>query len=263
MAYFVDIIILALLVLSVIMGYKKGLVKTLFGCFSLIVAIVVASIFGAPVGSVIKNSAVFDGITQSVTDEISANVDDLSENTDDAQPQTLGAGLGDDGISHGERLVESFSESPLGKTLFRLGVDEKQIKKDFVAAIDGVEEKMKNSSDVKELFVSVVAVPVLDCIATALGTVIVFVLSLILLKILCYFLDKVFKLPLLSTVNKYGGLCAGIVSGIVGVYVLCMIVETLLPIIPANPVLYPGMAENTLVYSFFVNLNPVRMLLLG
>ena len=263
MAFFVDIIIIALLVLSVFMGYRKGLVKTLFGCFSLIAAIVVSSVFGAPVGSIIKNSTLFDGVTQSVTDEISTNVGELSQDYDQTKLGSSVEENGENHVSYGEKLVEDFAASELGRTLFRLGVDEQQIKRDFAEAINTVDGKLKASSDVKGVFVSVVVVPVLDCIATALGTVIVFVLSLIVLKILCYFLDKIFKLPLLNAVNKYGGLCAGVVSGIIGVYVLCMIIETLLPVIPENPVLYAGMAENTVLYGFFINMNPVKALLLG
>lgn len=263
MAFIVDIIIIVLLVFSVFMGYKKGLVKTLFGCFSLIAAIVLASVFGAPVGNAVKDSVFFDGVEQSVTNEISTNVNDLQEKPDALQAQYVGANYEDDKISQGEKMVEDFADSALGRTVFRLGVDEEQIKKDFANAIDGVGDKVKGSSDVKGVLVSVIAGPVLDCIASALGTVIVFIVSLILLKILCYFLDKVFKLPILNTVNKYGGLCAGVVSGVIGIYVLCMIIETLLPILPANPVLYAGMAENTIVYNFFINLNPVKTLLLG
>ena len=59
------------------------------------------------------------------------------------------------------------------------------------------------------------------------------------------------------------GAPAGIISGFIGVFALCMIMETMLPIIPENPVVYVGMSEHTLLYRFFVNLNPVISLLLG
>lgn len=262
MAFIVDIIIVALLALSIIMGYKRGLVKTLFGCFSLIAAILLASLFGAPVGSAIKNSFLFDGVEQSVTNEISSKVDDVSG----LQAQTPeGEEMPQNSItmSDGQRIVEDFANSDFGKTVFRLGVNEEQIKRDFANAIDNGINTFSGATDIKGLLVSIIAGPVLDCIASALGTVIVFIVSLILLKILCFFIDKLFKLPILNTLNKYGGLVAGIISGFIGVFALCMIMETMLPIIPENPVVYVGMSEHTLLYRFFVNLNPVISLLLG
>ena len=42
-----------------------------------------------------------------------------------------------------------------------------------------------------------------------------------------------------------------------------MIVEILLPYIPQNPVIYAGMEKDTILYNFFVNLNPVILLLFG
>ena len=68
---------------------------------------------------------------------------------------------------------------------------------------------------------------------------------------------------MLNGINRLGGFVVGLVLGIFSVYILCMIVEILLPYIPQNPVIYAGMEKDTILYNFFVNLNPVILLLFG
>lgn len=275
MAFIVDIIIVATLLLSVLFGYKRGFIKTLFSCFSLIAAIVLAAIFGGPVGGIIKNSPLFDGISGGVTKEITEQVDSLSEaemplvQQNDNREAMLSAADEESDTSNmqnteqakntGRKIIEDFSNTDFGRTVFKLGVDSEQIKNDFGNAIDNSIGALSQSDSVKGLLVSLIAGPVLDCVAAALGTVIVFVLALILLKIACFFLDKVFRLPLLSSVNKYGGLVAGVVSGFITVFVLCMAAQALIPVIPQNPILYSGMEDNTLLYGFFTGINPVSL----
>lgn len=239
MAFIVDIVIVVILLLSIYLGYRRGFVKTIFGCLSLVAAIILASMFGSHAGNLIKGTKMFGDVSENIATEISEYFDKTAK----------------EGIENAMSAQVSLESSPLGNVLVRLGIDAQSVEKGYVSALQ------KGAANVKQEVVDAVSGPVLDCLANAMGTLIVFILSLIALKLLSYLVDGIAKLPLLKTVNKFGGLAAGAVSGIIFVFVLCMITQVILPYIPENPVVYVGMDKDTWLYSFFLSLNPVILLL--
>lgn len=103
----------------------------------------------------------------------------------------------------------------------------------------------------------------MTALSNAAGFIIVFLLSRILLRILRNILDAIAHLPLIKSANKLGGLAAGFVLGAAVVFVLTAICELLLPYLPENPVLYPGMHGKTVLYSLFAGINPIFLILFG
>ena len=239
MAFVVDIVIVAILLTSVFLGYKRGLVKTVFNCLSLVVAIILASMFGAYAGNLIKSTKIFNDVSENIASEISDYFDKTAK----------------EGIENAMSADINLEASPVGNLLLRLGIDSESVEKGYVDALQ------KGAENVKENVTDAVAGPVLDCLARAMGTLIVFIISLIALKILSFLVDGLAKLPVLKTFNKFGGLVAGAASGIIFVFVLCMVTQVVLPYIPENPVVYMGMDKDTVLYSFFLSLNPVILLL--
>lgn len=239
MAFIVDIVIAVILLVSVLVGRKRGLVKTLFGCLSLVAAIVVAAMFGSYAGDLIKETEFFEGISENVARDISEYFDKTAKK-------------GVENITSSDLDLEA---SPAGSLLVRLGIDSGGLEKAYIGALE------KGAENVKADVVNAVQGPVLECLADAMGTLAVFILSLIALKLLSYVFDGIAKLPILSTVNKFGGLLAGAVSGVLLVFVLCMILNVVLPYFPENNIVYIGMEKDTVLYSFFLSLNPVILLL--
>ena len=77
MAIIIDLIIVALLAISIFIGYYKGLTKSLIRIFSFVIAIVVAAMFFKPVSNlVIDNTEIDDKIRESI---ISLVIDDVKE----------------------------------------------------------------------------------------------------------------------------------------------------------------------------------------
>lgn len=239
MAYIVDIIIGIVLLVSIFFGYRRGLVKTVFGCLSLIAAIILASHFGPFAGGLIKETKLFGDVSENLACEISLYFDKTAK----------------EGIESITSKNLNLDSSPAGDMLLRLGIDSEKLCDGYVKALS------KGAENVKEDVIDAVSGPILDCIANAAGTLIVFILSLIALKLLSVIIDRIARLPILKTVNKFGGILAGALSGFVGVFILCTILELLLPCIPENPVIYPGMENDTILYSFFLGLNPVILLI--
>lgn len=67
MGIFADIIIVAILALNIIMGYKKGLVNVVFNIFAFLIAIVVTFMVYKPISEIIiKNTDIYDNIKSAI-----------------------------------------------------------------------------------------------------------------------------------------------------------------------------------------------------
>ena len=231
MEYIVDIVIIAIIVISVIAGCSRGLVKTVFGCFGVIAALACAFFLAQPAGEFIKGTAVYGKMSLRVVEIVD--------------------GYLDGGAQSAQAQLDEFMNSDLSGTLTRLGFD-------IESAADTYVEKLDEAGNGFAVYITD---KVLSFLATALGALAVFLLSLILIKLLGFILECIVKLPVLKTVNRVGGGIAGAVSGIITVYIFCMALEIILPYIPDNPVIYMGMAENTFIYRYFASFNPATLIL--
>ena len=79
-----DLVILAVLCLSIFLGYKKGLIGVIFSLCAVIIAIVLTAIFAKPVTDlVIKNTQIDDNIKNAIIDNglINKNEEKSEENS--------------------------------------------------------------------------------------------------------------------------------------------------------------------------------------
>lgn len=233
MQYIVDIVILAILVFSAFRGYKKGLVKTLFGLLSVVLSLVLACTFGKMAGGLIRNT--------SFVENMSIKVEESIEEYAKANTSEL--------MTQNSALREEWSAIP--QALAKYGID-------FNELLHNNEDGGENNSLAQKAADSFVRAA-----TNAMGFVAVFLLCLILLKLLGKLFDVVARFSLLKPINKAGGFLAGLVIGVSIVFVLVTVTEFLLPNIPENPVLYPGMHSKTFLYCFFAGLNPIFLILFG
>ena len=241
MAYICDVVIALIIVTSVVLGCRRGLVKTAFKCLSLAAAVVIAYFFGSYLGSFIMSTGVYDGLVTKAENAI-------TERFEQAEMQTL---------NDMKENSDKFKNSEIGKTLERLGLETDTFYEKYESSV-----KSGGENSTKE-FALDAAETVMKCLANALGTLATFLLALIALKILSVICDGLVKLPVIRTFNKIGGFALGLVLGLCSAFLLCMALEVLMPYIPKNPVIYAGMEKDTVLYGFFVNINPFIFLLFG
>ncbi len=87
MGIILDIVILAILILSIVMGYKKGLIGVVFSLCALIVAIIVTIILYNPITNlVIKNTQIDDNIKNAI---IENGIIEKSESEDKDEKKQL------------------------------------------------------------------------------------------------------------------------------------------------------------------------------
>lgn len=88
MGIIVDLIIIAVVLLFIFLGYKKGLTGSLIKLLSFIIAIVVAFVLYKPVANaVIENTVIDDNIRTTLSATL--DVEDKTENTEENVPSTI------------------------------------------------------------------------------------------------------------------------------------------------------------------------------
>ena len=88
MGIIVDLIIIAVVLLFIFLGYKKGLTGSLIKLLSFIIAIVVAFVLYKPVANaVIENTVIDDNIRTTLSATL--GVEDKTENTEENVPSTI------------------------------------------------------------------------------------------------------------------------------------------------------------------------------
>lgn len=93
----------------------------------------------------------------------------------------------------------------------------------------------------------------------ALALILVFVISLVALKILDKVLSGVVKLPLIKNMDKLGGIIFGIVNAAVILFIASAVISLVIPFASGNSAaaLNQSAVDNTFVFKYIYNFNPI------
>lgn len=220
------IAVIAILGVLGFIGFKKGLIKMVFSLVSTIIALLVAMLFSPVVAGVMKNNEAIVGFFD---EKIGVIVDFTSE---EAQEDTEGKQ---------QSLIESL---PLPET-FKESILENNTTENYI-------------SMQAENFEEYVCRQITNVIINAIAFVVTLILAIIALAILCKTLDLLAKLPLLKQINAVAGLGAGVVEGLLLVWILFVILtmfagsefgRSSLEMIAENPLL-DFLYKNNMVSKF-------------
>ena len=191
---YVLIIVLAILVIGAIIGWKKGFLDMLFGAVSMTIALILAVLIGPKLGAFIQeNTGMTDRLSVKVSQTL--NLEDLAIE-----------------VPEPDAFIENLN--------LPVVVKEKITSAEF-------EEKLnldKMAEDASRKMAEVVASFLAKMIITALCFVIVFVIALILLFLLNKILDVVVKLPLLKQANQLAGLALGAFQAVLIIWLFFAVV---------------------------------------
>ena len=86
MGIFLDVVIVAILVLNIIMGYKKGLINVIFNIFAFLIAIVITIVLYKPVSNIIiENTNIKDNIKSMIINNNKREEKEQNTYTNDIQ----------------------------------------------------------------------------------------------------------------------------------------------------------------------------------
>lgn len=183
------IIVIAILLINTLIGLKVGFIKTIFSLCSIFVAIILTVWISPVVNNYMKgNEKIYNTISSKVE-----KILPFSENETNADKQVS--------LINELKLPQSIKDSLIKNNTVEVYGE---------LAIDNFKGYVSNY--------------LTGLIINALSFIITFLVILILLWIICIALDIVSKLPLLNSINKTAGLFAGLIHGLVVVWVFFILV---------------------------------------
>jgi len=228
-----DAVIAVSVLLSVIMGAKRGFIKSVMGVCTLIAALFVAYAFTPPAAQIIGQQKFIRDISVSIADTVKS----LASN--------------DSGSYDLNRLYEDMPDA-FTQILTRYGMDIGELTKEVPPDPNADAAALERLADL-------IAGPAAAAISSVLAFLALFVASVVILKILTWILDTVFQLPVLKTANTMLGFLFGVVAGVMWACVLSSLSVTLIRAMSSiSPDLFnETVIENSVVLKFFSNLNPL------
>lgn len=236
MSLIVDLIFIAIILFCIISGVKKGFIRSVMNLVTFAAAFICAWQF-TPYLADYYSERIF---IPSITEKVSALITSIINN-----------GSGTLGL---DNLFADKPEAFIDITR-RFGSDLPSLENYYggQTAVD--------SFNLTEKISAFIATPVAKSISSVLAFITIFAGVTLLFIIATFVLDAIFKLPILSTLNRFLGLLLGLVCGALNVWVISLVIEALAGSLAA---VYPdyfnvSIANNSVLFNIFREYNPIRM----
>lgn len=226
MAYIIDGVVILIFLLAVLIGSKRGFIKTMSGVLAFVAALAVALLLNGAVAELVYNVAVEPPILSALEEQLSGvgtTVQNM-EKAFDSLPVLVKNLLTQVGITDVDTLAQNMTVGAEG------------------SLAQGIADVVRS-----------VVVPVLEGICT----LVLFILAHIVASLLLRVLDIVAKLPLLKQVNKSLGAVAGILSGVLWVLFAVSVVQVVAAFGTADSAINITVLNDTILTSWLVGINPL------
>lgn len=192
-----DIIIIGIIALMTIIGYKRGIVKSLYGLIILAAAGFLAYLCGKLLAEFIYDNYIYSAITDSVNESFESskvNSSAVSANVFDSMPDFIanllsGFGITQKGFSTTLNSASDFSQNAV------------------LVAVERV---------IKPIIISAISV---------FMTIILFILFILLFKLLGRYFLKLFEAPVIRSINALLGGVLGLCEGVLIVLLVIIIIR--------------------------------------
>lgn len=188
------VLILAIPVLCFFNGIQRGMVRTAFSVFSLIVTLILSSILTPYISGFFKDVLpVYDMIQTKCEKSISKALEEQLDQYMDKEKQDL--------------FIE---ELPLPDELKRVLIRNNNM--------EGYNRLLAQS------FGEYLSHSIAQIAVGAISLILTFILISLIMNVLCKILDDIFSLPVLSLVNRAGGAVLGVFQGIFVVWIIFLVI---------------------------------------
>lgn len=183
-----EVVVIVFLIGCALLGYKRGLIVSVCSLFAFFIVLALTQAITPSIGKSLQNN-------EKVVEYISEHVDEVLFGDDDEEIK-------------GEQ-----------KTIDELSIP-KNLKK-------GLKEN-NNEAEYKELgadsFRGYVCIYISYSLINLLAYIIVFIVLSIVVRALIGFLNIMSKLPIIHTINKFGGVIFGLAEGVLGVWIAFIVI---------------------------------------
>lgn len=226
MGIIVDIIILAIVAICILVGYKRGLSKSILKIASFLIAIILALILYRPIANVITDKT------------------DLNKN-----------------IRNG--IIEKFNKDVKENENNETSEATEETKEVKIAITDNIGEKIKDETEeMKKKIIEETATEIANRVVDIGAALVVFIVVRIILLVAFALLDLIAKLPILKQVDKVGGIIYGILQGLLIIYIVLAIIYLLNMIAGLSSIGIVEDIDNSLLGKILYNNNLLLKLFL-
>lgn len=182
-------------VIMVLLGLKKGLIRMAFSLLSIVIILVLINILTPVTKQILKKTSAYDSVNQNIQQYVEEKVDSIT-----AEEKIIQTGTGNQ-----EAIIDKL---PLPNSI---KTDLKDNNQDYnFMKVDGI--------------VGYIASYLSDLVLNAVTFVLLFVILSILVFILIRVLDLFAKLPVIHFFNTAGGALMGLFEALVILWILCIII---------------------------------------
>lgn len=242
----VDIILIAIIILSVYLGYKKGLIKVAFKVFALLLAIIISLILFKPVSDFIINNTEFDDKIREII--ISSSKQEQEDKQENKQENELK-----------DEQRNKQEDEPRIKQDDEPNNEQKNnniIKKYIEDNVKKAEGELKAKAI--ETIANTVSIKITQ-VATAVG---LFIIIRIILILLSFLSETIAKFPIIKQFNEFGGLLYGLLRALVIIYLILTIIF-IFSSFKMAPIILDAIEESYITKFLYENNLMLKYCLLG
>lgn len=227
MAYLLDGAILVLFLVMVVIGSRRGFIKTIAGVAAFVVALVLASMLGGPVSEFVYEHSVEPAVIKAIDAQVGEG---------SAAAEKLDMALVD---------MPGFVTNILNNAQIESGAD-------ILEKLTAAEEGETVAQSVSRQVVTPIVMPLLKMLCSLL----LFLVASVLVSILFKALNVVAKLPLLKQLNKSMGALAGALLGVLWVFFAVSVLQVLASL-GVTDVISAELLRSTTLVNWLCGINPV------
>ena len=226
MGILLDIGFVIIILLCVVFGYKKGFFKSIAGFIGAVIAMFLAWVLAGLIAN-----ALYQGVFR---EKLIDNISSVLSN--------------DALASFPEKAAQVVANLPgfLSNTLNNQGITSSQIEQSLQAA-------GSNAAPATADLIS----PAVLWLQQLLLTVILFFILVILVRLVIKLIGNVFRLPILRQVDGILGGLFGIFKGVVYIFLACILLQLLMPVIGNSSEPMKQVLDNSFIYQFIFYNNPI------
>ncbi len=235
-----DLLIAAIFIISIIVGMRKGLMKSVVGLFGNFVALVLAFVFSANLGTYIDTNYIHAPMRQWLVNRLSPTAENIQASLDNLDLDAL------------------FTEQPefFIKTTEYLGI------KDDIDNLYNkyLEIKQMGVDSAKSYITDAMITPISSTISRIIAFVLIFLACSIAIALLWWLSDFVANLPVIRKMDKTGGALVGVLNGFLISFITVALINITSGFLMKDTSLETRdeIMSNTVVYEFFNDINPLN-----
>lgn len=240
MNWLIDGIAIIIIVIAAFSAYRKGFVRTFFGLITVILAIVLASIFHKNLAAYIKDTTDLDEWINSVIVETTGNISEDVNKTSKRENTDTGSIFD---------MAQYASDSNLYDTI---DVSALIPEEGFLNSLPDVLSEKMGLDEAKQNAGLNITTKISDAAINVLSWFIIYLVAQIILNIVVAILDGIMSLPLLREINNIAGLGIGILIGVFRIYIILAVIYFIATVVNISPVMNV-LNNSTLVAAMYNN----------